>query len=252
MALSIDPKYGFAHLVRGVSLSMGEFKFLEGSKSYMRALELDPGNAQVVLGASWSADSFGHFDEALDHIKASLALDPVLPNSHSNLAAAYWKRGDLDLALASYQKVLALSPDFVGTHHRIAQVLLQKGDLAAALTHANEESDRTYALTSLAMVHFALGNLQASDTAVKELIEKGATWAAYQIAQVFGIRGESDKVFEWLEESYRIRDAGITSVLGDSSFMSVWADPRWEAFLEKLELADAWREMPPEWGGPQP
>ncbi len=251
MALSIDPKYGFAHFVRGVALAIGEFKFAEASESYLRALELDPGNAQIVLAAAWVAGNFGQFDEALFHTKASMALDPVLPTSHSNLAETFWKRGDLDLALASYEKLLSLSPDFVGTHHRMARILMQKGDLLNALAQANEERDGVYGLTSQAMVHFALGNQQASDSAVVRLIDIGATEAAYQIAEVYGVRGEADKVFEWLEKAYRNHDAGITSLLGDPSFGSVLNDPRWPVFLEKLQLAEVWREMPPEWGGPQ-
>ena len=251
MALSIDPEYGFAHFVRGVALAIGEFKFVEAAESYLRALELDPGNAQIVLAASWVAGNFGQFDEALIHIKASMALDPVLPDSHSNQAETLWRKGEFDLALASYEKVLSLSPDFVGTHHRIARILMQKGDLLNALAQANEEDDGVYELTSQAMVHFALGNQQASDSAVVSLIDIGATEAAYQIAEVYGVRGEADKVFEWLEKAYRNHDAGIASLLGDPSFGSVLNDPRWPVFLEKLQLAEVWREMPPEWGGPQ-
>ena len=29
------------------------------------------------------------------------------------------------------------------------------------------------------------------------------------------------------------------------------ADARFEAFMEKLGLAESWRKLPPEWGGPQ-
>jgi hypothetical protein len=67
---------------------------------------------------------------------------------------------------------------------------------------------------------------------------------------VYGIRGETDKAFEWLEQSLKIRDSGLASVLGDNSFLSLRSDPRWQPFLEKIGLLEYWLEMPAEWGGP--
>jgi hypothetical protein len=128
---------------------------------------------------------------------------------------------------------------------------MQKGELIAALEHANKEISPIYRLTSEAMVQFTLGNREDSDESLAELIRTGSDQAAYQIAQVYSIRNEPDKVFEWLEHAYRIRDSGLSSLLGDPSFKSVLSDPRWPVFLEKLGLLEAWREMPPEWGGPQ-
>jgi adenylate cyclase len=251
MALSIDPEYGFAYFVRGVAHTIYEFNFVEGAKDYRRAMELEPGNALITLGAAWAELNFGRFDHALEYMKSSLALNPVLPDTYKDLALTHWYMGDSDLALSSFQKLLALSPDYLGIHHRIARVYIQNGNLTAALEHAKQDTSTIYGLTGLAMVHFALGDQQAADAALGELIEKGASDAAYQIAEVYGMRGDADKVFEWLEESYQIRDSGLTSLLGDPSFSSVWADPRWDAFLEKLKLAEIWRGMPPEWGGPQ-
>jgi hypothetical protein len=38
---------------------------------------------------------------------------------------------------------------------------------------------------------------------------------AYQIAQVYAFRGESDKSFEWLERAYKQRDPGLPSIKVD-------------------------------------
>ena len=94
------------------------------------------------------------------------------------------------------------------------------------------------------------GNEIESQRALKQLIETGADDAAFQIAEVYGFRGEADKAFEWLEQSLVIRDSGLASVLGDYTFLSLRTDPRWQPFLDKLGLLEYWLEMPPEWGGP--
>ena len=100
------------------------------------------------------------------------------------------------------------------------------------------------------MVHHALGNQKESQEALDELIEKGAHEAAYQIAEVYGARGETDKAFEWLEQSLKIRDSGLSSMLGDPALRDLRTDPRWQPFLEKMGLLEYWLEMPAEWGGP--
>jgi hypothetical protein len=100
------------------------------------------------------------------------------------------------------------------------------------------------------MIHHALGNKIESQRALTQLIETGADDAAYQIAEVYGYRGEIDKAFEWLEQSLKIRDSGLASVLGDPALRELRTDPRWQPYLEKLGLLEFWLEMPPEWGGP--
>jgi hypothetical protein len=66
---------------------------------------------------------------------------------------------------------------------------------------------------------------------------------AYQIAGLYAFQGKPDKAFEWLEITYDQRDGGITHILGDPSFKSVHDDPRWEPYLLKLGLLDAWKDL---------
>ncbi len=95
-----------------------------------------------------------------------------------------------------------------------------------------------------------MGNQEASDHTLETLIREGADTAAYQIAEVYGVRGEVDKAFEWLKRSLEIRDSGLDFLLGDLSFKSLFTDSRWQPFLEKLGLLEYWLEMPQEHGGP--
>ena len=100
------------------------------------------------------------------------------------------------------------------------------------------------------MAHYALGNIEEADRALDELIETGSANAAYQIAEVYGMRGDANKAFEWLERAFTNRDSGIANLLDDKSFSSISTDERWEPMLERLGLAQVWRNLPPEWGGP--
>ena len=62
--------------------------------------------------------------------------------------------------------------------------------------------------------------------------------AAYQIADVHAYRGDKDRAFEWLERARRQRDSGLTGLRFDPFFENLHSDPRWDALLRRLGLAD--------------
>ncbi|NNE04396.1 MAG: tetratricopeptide repeat protein [Xanthomonadales bacterium] len=251
MALAADPEYGWAHFVHGVSLFMHEFKPQEGAEAYLRAYKHDPGNAMIVSSRSFVSAIMGDYEESLEFARAAVALDPVMPELHTYVGNAHWSLLEFDQAITAFRKALELSPGYPGNHQRIARILLQQGKPDAALIEANKEPTQIYALTSQSMTHFALGNTAEADRLLQELIEVGSEVGAYQIAQVYGMRGDADKAFEWLDRSYANRDSGTSNMVGDPSFFGMVDDPRFEVFAEKIGLAETWRKLPADWGGPK-
>jgi predicted Zn-dependent protease len=98
-----------------------------------------------------------------------------------------------------------------------------------------EEWARLYAL---AIIHHGAGRHAESDEALRELTEKYAGNAAYQVAEVHAARGEADPAFEWLERAYVQRDSGLAWTKIDPFLRPLHADPRWGVFLRKMKLAD--------------
>jgi hypothetical protein len=60
-----------------------------------------------------------------------------------------------------------------------------------------------------AIAYYALGREKESDAALSELITKYHAGDAYQIAQVYVFRNQSDEAFEWLDRAYAQRDSGL-------------------------------------------
>jgi len=249
-ALSLDPNYGWAYFVRGGVKAFNKFDFKGGIEDYQHAVQLDPGNAFLIAATGTGARMTGHFNESIRRYNAALVLDPVIPEVISFRGQVQLNLADYDDAEASLTKVLTLSPQFAGGHCRIGRVLIRKGDLEGALAEIEQEKSSIYRLVCMSMVHHALGNHEESQAALDELIETGASYAAFQIAEAYGFRGETDKAFEWLENSYEIRDSGRSSTLGNLALRDLRTDPRWQPFLEKMGLLEFWLEMPEEWGGP--
>jgi hypothetical protein len=71
-----------------------------------------------------------------------------------------------------------------------------------------------------------------SDTALAEPIVKYHAIEAHQIADVYAFRSQSDEGFEWLDRVYAQHDSGLIATKTES----LHSDPRYGAFLEKLNL----------------
>ena len=54
----------------------------------------------------------------------------------------------------------------------------------------------------------------------------------------YAYRGDKDKAFEWLERARRQRDAGLGDLRKDPLLTNLYDDPRWNAFLRTMGLAD--------------
>jgi tetratricopeptide (TPR) repeat protein len=137
-----------------------------------------------------------------------------------------------------YRQVFDLSPEFTGAHAYLALNLLAQRREAEALAEALCEAEAWARLLALSIIHHASGHHVEADAALRELIARHAQDSAFQVAEVYGARGETDAAFEWLERAYAQRDPGLGSMKFQPLFRSLHADPRWSRFLRRMRLAD--------------
>ena len=98
-------------------------------------------------------------------------------------------------------------------------------------------------LITRAMAQHALGRAKESQQTLEEVIAKWGAIDAYQVAEIYAMRGESDRAFEWLERAYAQHDGGFVAVLPnncslkcDPFLRGLRGDPRWAALLKKMNL----------------
>jgi hypothetical protein len=87
----------------------------------------------------------------------------------------------------------------------LGKILIAESKPRQALAEIEEEPTEWAKLTGRGLGYHALGREQESNTALAGLIAKYHALGAYQIAEVYAYRGESDKSFEWLELAYEQR-----------------------------------------------
>jgi serine/threonine protein kinase/tetratricopeptide (TPR) repeat protein len=235
-ALTLDANLAEAHVALGRIRWSYDWEWAGADASYQRALALEPGNAKALLGAADLAATLGRFEEAMALHRRAVELDPLNTLGHLLLGSAAYYAGRLEEAVVAIKKTLELNPEFPIAHTALGQVYLAQAHPQEALAEMERESEPPMRLYGQALAYHALGRKKESDAALAELIAKFHAESAYQVAEVYAFRGETDRAFDWLERGYTQHDGGLPFMKGDPLLKSLERDPRYAAFLKKMRL----------------
>jgi len=234
-AVAIAPALAEAHGALGWVRFFVEWKFAEGLEELRRAKELSPANptANDLLGRV--LPYLGKLDEAEAQARQAVELDP-LGFTQNNLARILWFKGKNDEADKVARRVAELQPTAASSRRWQVLIAVQRGDGEAALREAQSEPDEGYRRFLIALAHYVRGDRNAADAALSDLIQYGRDSLAYQIAEVYAVRGDTDKAFEWLQISYDNHDTGTLAILVDPLLHGLRDDPRYKALVAKMKF----------------
>jgi TolB-like protein len=238
-AVTIAPTLAEAHAALGWVRFFAEWKFAEGLSELKRAKELSPANPTANDLLARVIVYFGRIDEAERQARQAVELDPLSIPPQNNLARVLFFEGKLDEADAIARKAAELQPAAASNRRWQVLVAVQRGDGETALREAQLEPDEGYRRFELALAQYVRGDRKAADAALSDLIANGRDQLAYQIAQVYAVRGEKEKAFEWLQISFDNHDTGTLGLLIDPLLRDLRTDPRYKNLLAKLGLPAA-------------
>jgi serine/threonine-protein kinase len=235
-AVAIAPALAEARAALGFVRCFIDWKFADGLAELKRAKELSPANPTANDLLARIIVYLGRFDEAERQARQAMELDPLSTVTQGNLARVLFYAGKLDEADAVARKAAELQPTGASSHRWQVLIAAQRGDGEAALREAQLEPDAGFRRFELAVAHYVRGDRQAADAALADLIANAREGFAYQIAEVYALRGEKDKAFEWLQMSFDDRDAGMLGLLVDPLLRGLRDDPGYKNFLAKVGL----------------
>jgi len=235
-ALQLAPDLAAAHGALAYVRLTADFDWDGAEAEYRRGLELAPndGNAKFGLGEVLAA--LGRPEQAVELTRQALATDPLNPRWHAFLAQYLSALGLQDEARKAILKAIALQPGGSATHEQLTIIEILRGDAKAALIEAKQEPPGPWQDIALAMARQVGGDAAVADAAVKDVAEKHATLVAYQIAEIYALRNDAEKTFEWLDRAWSSRDPGIEYLLTDPLILRFRDDPRFAAFCKQLGL----------------
>ena len=232
-AVSIAPALAEAHAALGWVRFFTEWKFAEGLSELKRAKELSPANPTANDLLARVIVYLGRLGEAEKQGRQAVESDPLAYAAQNNLARILWYEGKLDEADAVARKAAKLQPTGAASRRWQVLVAIQRGDNETALREAQSEPDESYRRFEIALAQYARGDRKAADAALADLIANGRG-LDYQVAQVYAVRGEKEKAFEWLQIAFDNHDTGMLALLVDPLLRSLSDDPRYKNLLARM------------------
>jgi TolB-like protein len=235
-AIALDPNLAAGYLAMAMVQINHDWDWEGADVSLKRAGVLEPGSAEVLRERAQLARVLGRVDEAIDLYKQAIALDPLKANFHLALGYELYIGGRYQEARDALQRAQDLNPQLSSLHLARGEILLSEGRLQEARAEMENETGEWEKLTGEPLAYYTLGRREESDGALKKLIATYQNECAFQIAEVYAYRGETDKAFEWLDRAYRQRDPGTPELKTDPLMRSLRQDPRYTELLKKMRL----------------
>tara|TARA_R110002096_G_scaffold342687_3_gene535725 strand:- start:45372 stop:47159 length:1788 start_codon:yes stop_codon:yes gene_type:complete len=235
-AIELDPNFAPSYLTRANIRSALAFDFIGAKNDLDKALSLNPNDALVYRQLSQFSSAMGDYDQAILHAQKAVELDPLNIAARVQESRVYTFMGDAQKGLETADLALTLNPDSQSLRMYRALINLRLGKNEDALADAQMLNDEAFNPQIQSMAYYKMGDMAASDEKLNELIDEASDDSAYQIAEVYGIRGDVDKCLEWLETAYEQLDPGLQGVMASPFLGAVKDEPRYQSLLDKMKL----------------
>jgi hypothetical protein len=234
-ALALDDTLANAHLQLG-DILFYEWNWAQGEREYKRALELNPNSADAHCSYAEFLNSMGRLEEGLKEQEMQLQLDPDL---------------DCDLYSPSIplESQIAREQRFIETHRRVTPehywdlgLLFWK---AGKYKEASGEWQDMMARLGYTDVARAIGRGYTKDGyrgALQEWARAGEAAAKQRyiprilMVYVYGVLGDNDRAFAWLEKAYEEHDTSMPSLKVFVAWDPLRSDPRFAEMIRRVGL----------------
>ena len=237
-ALQLSPDLAEPHFMLGLVHRTYDWDWTTAQAELRQGLSIDPTSVLGLTFAGILSKTLGQWDDALRQLHAALDRDPMATFVHYNLGEALYLAGRFADAEIEFRKLQGLAPDFGWTRVLLAKTLLALGKPDAALAMAQQENSEEYRLSSLPIFLQAAGRKTEAEETLKQVTTKSADSEAFNIAMVYAYRNERERALEWLDRAYRQKDPALIAIIGEPLLNNVASDPRFKAFLRKMNLPD--------------
>ena len=184
---------------RGVEL-LKQGKFDEAAGPLLKALELNPKDADTQLNLAFAYDRQGRIDEAILQYEKAVELNPRNPVARNNLGVLYNKKGQNEEAIRELTKALELDPK-----NATAPKNLETAKKNQSLI---EEQERQIAAA-----------LKTTETEPKN------PRASYSVARLYATYGKKEQALQWLEKSLKLGFNDIGYLKSDAALDSLRNEP---------------------------
>jgi len=235
-AIALDHNLATGYMALGLVQINHDWDWEGADESLKKAGMLEPGSATVLGNRAYLARNLGQLEKAIELRREAIALDPLRANFHLALGYELFLLGRFDEAKAALQRAQELNPQLSSLHLTRGAILLLEGHLQESMAEMEKETGEWEKLSGESMAYYALQRREDSDHALNKLIATHQNDCAYQIAEVYAYRQETDQAFKWLDRAFQQRDPGVPEFKSNPFMRSLRGDPRYFELLKKMRF----------------
>lgn len=238
-ALTIAPELATGYSALGFVATFYDWDAAAAERHFLRALELNPGQATAH---HWYAEylmAAGQFEDAVAQAERAQELDPVGLIVNTLVGMAHYFARRPDITVAECRETLEMEPTFVPAHFWMGYGYLQQGAYAEALEKFDTLSRFTAAhrlvpgLTALA--HAKIGNLAAAERDLATLSDADLPDVhAVSSAMAQLGRGNLSAAIDWLERACEHRACWLAFLGVDPLWDDLRNDPRFQMIVKRV------------------
>jgi adenylate cyclase len=249
-SLQIDDSLDEAHTAFGQLHFYYEWNWEEAEREYLRAIAINPNNAEVHHQYGLFLVCRERFGEAMSEGLRALELDPLSLLVNLQIGWIYLHTGRLDDVIRQDRNMLEIEPKFQGAYWQMGIAYVAKGMYEEAL----DAYRKALALGSYQNVLSSIGAVSADldrrDEALEVLnqlleMRQRQPVTAFNIARVYCRLGEIDKAIEWLGKAVDERNGELVFLnaetrtgTGNIFGKEIRNDPRYQDVVRRLGLPE--------------
>ncbi len=240
-ALALDTELGEAHAVLGLLKFVHDFDWAGAEAEFRRALELNPGSADIYDHYGWLCGALERYDEALAHVSRAQELDPLM--HRADLGTTLIRAGRYPEALAEARRVVSIEPDYPRARSTLGWAHLMLGEVEEGLANlelaVRTERGNTLFLAQLGQAYGMFGKPDQARDVLRELEQRSAERyiSPYHMAYVHTGLGDADRAMDCLERAFQERAGSVYGIKGSFLFIALRDHPRFKALLARMNLA---------------
>jgi len=240
-AIELDPTLAEPHATLAALKELADWDWPGAEDEYRKAIGLNPNDATSHHWYSLLLENLGRFNEALAEIEKALALDPASPQANVNHAGILSDMHRYDDALAELNRLIAANPEFpvnYGARGDVYWRLRNQEEAVADYATAMKKNGRAEWAEKFTAA-YRKAKLKGACTAMIEVL-KNESQKEYlspnDMARYYGLMGDRDHMFEWLEKGYAERSSRMEYLKVEEYLEPFHSDPRYIDLLKRMGL----------------
>jgi TolB-like protein/AraC-like DNA-binding protein len=236
-ALELDDNNAEAHSILGNLLSFYEWKWEDGRKEFLRAIELNPNSPVAQMNYASFLKAIRQFSEARKHLELAIQLNPTKLSMLNTSANLYLMDGNYEKAIKECQNILELDSTYYPVYWTLLEIHLRKGDEIKALEFLQLAynvlpEDKKFA-KEFAGIYKNLGMKGVLNFLVN--LEDPAT-GLMSLSRLYMKLGEKEKAMDCLEKVFEKQMVVISDINGRTEYDSLRNNQRFKSLLIKMGL----------------